>query len=230
MKKIKLYSEIAYVVALVLMAFSVALTASADFGVSMIVAPAYILSLKFSALTFGQSEYIIQALLFITFCILMRRVKLIYFISFLTTLIYGGILDLWRTLIPALNPNITPPGSMTLWLRLLFFAVGMVMTAFTVALFFRTYIYPQVYDFFVMGISKKFNLNIDKFKIIFDFSCLALACIATLLFFGRFRGVGIGTIVMTLLNGLIISFFGKLLDKYVEIVPFFPKLEAMLKL
>ena len=73
MKKIRIPSEAAYLFALVLMALSVAMTASADFGVSMIVAPAYILSLKVSFLTFGQSEYIVQALLFIVFCILVKK-------------------------------------------------------------------------------------------------------------------------------------------------------------
>ena len=118
MKRIKLYNELTYLIALIFMALAVALTAAADFGVSMIVAPAYLLSLKVSFLTFGQSEYIIQALLFIVFCILMKKVRLVFFISFGTTVLYGAILDLWRWLIPALNPNVTAPGSMELWVRL----------------------------------------------------------------------------------------------------------------
>ena len=230
MKKIRIPSEAAYLFALVLMALSVAMTASADFGVSMIVAPAYILSLKFSFLTFGQSEYIVQALLFIVFCILVKKVRLMYFVSFLTALIYGGVLDLWRSIIPILNPSVTAPGSMELWLRITLFTAGMVMTAFTVALFFRSYIYPQVYDFFVKGISAHFGLNMDRFKIIFDFSCLAVACAMTLLFFGRFNGVGIGTVIMTCINGLLIGMFGKLIDRCFIFVPLFPKLEEKMRL
>lgn len=53
MKRIKLYNELTYLFALIFMALAVALTAAADFGVSMIVAPAYLLSLKVSFLTFG---------------------------------------------------------------------------------------------------------------------------------------------------------------------------------
>lgn len=73
--RIRLYEEPVYLAALVMLSLAVAMTAAADFGVSMIVAPAYILSLKFPFLTFGRAEYIIQALLFAVFCILMRRVK-----------------------------------------------------------------------------------------------------------------------------------------------------------
>ena len=160
----------------------------------------------------------------------MKRVRLVYFVSFLTALIYGGVLDLWRSVIPILNPSVTAPGSMELWLRITLFTAGMVMTALTVALFFRSYIYPQVYDFFVKGISAHFSLNRDKFKIIFDFSCLAVACAMTLLFFGRFNGVGIGTVIMTCINGLLIGMFGKLIDRCFIFVPLFPKLEEKMRL
>lgn len=46
MKKIKLYEEPTYVLATVLLALSVAMIAAADFGVSMIVGTAYIVSLE----------------------------------------------------------------------------------------------------------------------------------------------------------------------------------------
>lgn len=230
MKRIRLYNELTYLFALIVMALAVALTAAADFGVSMIVAPAYLLSLKVSFLTFGQSEYIIQALLFIVFCILMKKVRLVYFISFGTAVLYGAVLDFWRWLIPALNPEVTAPGSMELWVRIVFFALGMILTGITVALCFRTYIYPQVYDFFVKGVSERYGLNRNRFKIIFDFSFLAAAIIMSFVFFGRFNGIGIGTVIMTCLNGPIIGFFGKLFDKHFELVPLFPKFEKLLRI
>lgn len=68
---------------------------AANFGISMIVAPAYILSLKTGFLTFGQAEYVLQAGLFIVFCLVMRKFKAVYLSSFVTCLIYGAVLDLW---------------------------------------------------------------------------------------------------------------------------------------
>lgn len=49
--------------------------------------------------------------------------------------------------IPFLNPAATPPGSMNLPLRIAMFVIGMILTSFSVALFFKTYLFPQVYDF-----------------------------------------------------------------------------------
>ena len=62
-------SEICYLVSIVLLSFAVAMVAAAGFGVSMVVAPAYVLSLKVPFLTFGQSEYVVQLLLFAVFSI-----------------------------------------------------------------------------------------------------------------------------------------------------------------
>ena len=137
------------------------------YRISMIVAPAYILSKKLG-ITFGQSEYIIQAILFIVFCIIVKKIKPIFLVSFLTCLIYGWILDLWRVIIPAFNPQITPPGTLDLWVRIVFFIVGMVLTSLAVALSFKAYIYPQVYDFFVSETTKFYNISVSKFKTIFN--------------------------------------------------------------
>ena len=229
-KKPRFYSEALYVIGLFTLSFSIALMAAADLGVSVIVAPAYILSHKLTFLTFGQCEYLWQALVFVTFCILMGRVKLVYFDSFLTCLIYGAVLDGWRALVPLLNPAITPPGSMGMGLRILYFLIGMVGTSFSVNLFFQTYFYPQVPDFFVKGVSRRFGIDRIVFKRSFDASLLVISTAMTLLLLGRFVGIGVGTLVMTFCNGILIGWFGRQMHKYFEIVPKWPKLAKAFEL
>jgi len=217
--KIVIPSEAAYLPAIILIAFSVAMTAAADFGVSMIVAPAYILSLKFSFLSFGLAEYIVQGLLFIIFCLIMKRVKLVYFTSFLTGIIYGFVLDLWRKIVPVLNPEITPPGSMSMPVRIVFLVVGMVLTSFTVALFFKIYIYPQVYDFFVKGLCEAKKIPTRRMKTGFDLCCLGVATILSFILFGRLKGIGWGTAAMTVFNGTLIALFERLIDRFFVFEP-----------
>lgn len=223
-KKIKLHSELIYLAGIVILAFAVAMLSAADFGVSMIVAPAYILSLKTGFLTFGQSEYIVQGILFIVFCILMKKVKLNFFGAFLTCIIYGAVLDGWRSIIPIFNPSITAPGSMAMPLRIAFLVIGIVLTSFSVMLSFKTYLHPQVYDFFVKGVSAKFGKNRTKFKTCFDALCLVVSCILTLVLFRGIEGIGIGTLIMTSINGPLIGFFDKTFDRFVEVKPISPKL------
>mgnify|MGYP001102695523 CR=1 FL=1 len=228
-RKLKIPSEVVYILAVALLSLAVAMLTAANFGVSMIVAPAYLLSLKAGILTFGQAEYVIQAGLFIIFCIVMRGFRAVYLSSFVTCLIYGAALDLWRC-IPFFNPNVTPPGSMSMPIRILLFVFGVLLTSFSVAMFYKTYLYPQVYDFFVKGVSGKFGIKLSRFKTCFDLSCLAVAAIMSLAFFRRFEGIGWGTLVIASINGTIIGFFCRLFDKYFDFTPLFKKFAAHFEL
>ena len=227
--KIKVSAELTYLAAIVLLSLAVAILSAADFGISMIVAPAYLLSLKLSPLSFGQAEYVIQAGVFLVLCIVLRRFKPVYLFSFGTCLIYGFVLDLWRML-PFFNPSVTAPGSMPLWLRIGMFALGMILTSFSVALFFKTYLYPQVYDFFVKAISVRYGIRLSLLKTVVDLSCLTASVIMTFAFFGGIRGIGWGTLVMALLNGTVIGLFSKALDKIFAFTPTFPRFAALFAL
>ncbi len=208
-KKLPLPAEVTYVLAIVIMAFSVAMVTAADFGVSMIVAPAYILS-QALGITFGQGEYIIQGIAFVLFCIIMKKLKAAYFGAFVTGLLYGAVLDFWRSVIPAFSPEVIAAGC---------------LTGISVALFFKTYLYPQVYDFFVKGITERYQLNRTKFKIGFDCSMLVLSLLMTLLIFRKLVGVGIGTLIMCAVNGALIGFFDRLLSRWFRFPALFPKAE-----
>ena len=227
LKKIKIYSEIVYAIALLGLTFAVALLAAADFGVSVIVAPAYIMSQAFTAFTFGQWSYIIQGALFIVFCIAMKKFKAIYLFSFLTCVVYGTILDLWREIIPIFNTDITAPGSMNVGLRITMFVVGELITGLTVMLFFKSYLYPQVCDLFVKGIAQRYGINQAKFKRIYDLCCLVISIALSLTFFKSFVAVKWGTVVIALATGLLIGIFSKIYDKFFETVPCFPKFEKL---
>ena len=69
----------------------------ADFGMSMVVAPAYLLHLKLSQtlplFSFGMAEYTLQAVIIVLLALVMRRFKLSYLFSFCTAVIYGLTLD-----------------------------------------------------------------------------------------------------------------------------------------
>ena len=69
------YCEPAYFLGIVVLAFGTALMEKADFGMSMVVAPAYLMHLKISEyvpwFSFGMSEYAFQALLLILLSVVM---------------------------------------------------------------------------------------------------------------------------------------------------------------
>ena len=108
MEKKRISNEMAYVLGNILVAIGVALMERSDFGVSMVVAPAYVIYRKLSLVlpffTFGMAEYSFQAVLLIAMCLVLRRFRVSYLFSFVTAVFYGVILDL--VMLPAaLLPN-----------------------------------------------------------------------------------------------------------------------------
>ena len=229
MKKIKISSEITYFLAIALLSLAMAILSAADFGISMIVAPAYLLSLKTGVFSFGQAEYAIQAGVFIVLCLVLRRFKLVYLSSFITCLVYGAALDLWR-LIPFFNPAVTAPGSMATPLRVAMYISGVLLTSFSVALFFKSYLYPQVYDFFVKAVSARYKVKLSALKTGVDLSMLATSVIMSLCFFKKFVGIGWGTLIMAPIDGTLIGRFSRFLDKTCDFPPRFQKFAALFAL
>ena len=102
-----LYSELAYFIGIFVLALGTALMEKADFGISMVVAPAYLIHLKVSEyipfFSFGVSEYVFQAVLLIFLSLVMGKFKKSYLLSFATAFLYGTILDLAISLVPMLH-------------------------------------------------------------------------------------------------------------------------------
>ncbi len=197
-------TELAYVLGLIILAFGTALMERANFGMSMVVAPAYLLHLKLSQklpwFTFGVSEYAFQALLLAVLSIVMRRFKRSYLFSFATAVLYGVTLD------GAIAAAAFLPCT-GMQLRLLFYLLGMLLCAIGVAFFFRTYISPEAYELFVKELSQKLGLRINRVKTAYDcISCLVGVIMSFAFFgFGQFEGVKLGTIFCALVNGWLIG-------------------------
>ena len=168
MKK-KFSTELAYVLGIVLVAWGVVLMEKADFGVSMVVAPAYLLyrwlSPAWHFFTFGMAEYCLQAVLLLAMSLLLRRFRISYLFSFVTAVVYGVVLDALMTLGAML-----PSGGLAL--RGIYYAVGMLFCAAGVSAMFHTYISPEVYELFVKEVSAHFGVDINRFKTGYDCACL----------------------------------------------------------
>lgn len=209
--------EAAYAVGLILIALGVALMTRADLGLSMVVAPAYILHLKISEFlpffSFGMAEYTLQALLLAIMVIVVRKFKLSYLFSFVTAVIYAFILD---GLLIAVD--LIPSDAIAI--RIILYVSGALVTSLGVAFMYRTYIPPEVYELIVKEVSSKFGIKLSRFKTCYDCTSCLIAVILSFCFFGmwHFEGVKLGTILCALFNGSIIGLFGKLLDRKFDFV------------
>jgi len=208
-------AELAYVLGIVLVALGAAFCTKGDLGLSTVIAPAYILSLKLSEIfpfvTFGMMEYVLQAVLLLGMVIALRKFRLSYLFSFITAVIYGFTLDGCLFLM-----DLIPWMSMAA--RIVYYVVGMLTSALGIAFMFRTYISPEVYELLVKEVSVTKGFNITKVKITYDCISCAVAIILSFCFFGlwHFEGVKLGTVLCALFNGRIIDLYSRWLGKHYE--------------
>ena len=85
MKKRVFYTELSYILGIVILAIGTVFMEHANLGMSMVVAPAYLVYLKMSQIfpffTFGMAEYTLQAVILILMIVILRRFKITYFFS-----------------------------------------------------------------------------------------------------------------------------------------------------
>ena len=238
MKKIKKTSELMWLLGTLFVALGVAICSKADLGVSMIAAPPFVIHEAiepfFPWISVGVTEYLVQGVMLILLCIIIRKFDWRYLLAFVVGIIYGYTLDLFLWILDGVVFN-------EIWLRWIMLIVGDIVTAFGVACFFRTYLPLQVYELFVAEVSKSFKISINKTKWAFDLSLLCISvALAFLLFldagsfdwssigYSSFHSIGLGTIITTLINSPIIAFFGRIIDRISEGYPLFPRIKKFL--
>ena len=214
-KKIIIYSELTYLPGLLFLALGTALTEKAAFGMSMVVAPAYVVyqfvSRSISWFTFGMAEYMLQAVLIVLLSLVLRKFRPGYLFSFVTAVIYGLLLDLMMKLTGPLTAS-------GLAVRMVLFGCGLVLCALGVALLFHTYIPPEAYELIVKEVVARYGFALARTKTVYDcLSCAAAILLSFLFFgFGTFVGVGPVTIFCAAVNGRLINRFSVLLEKMCE--------------
>lgn len=222
-KKIGPFGELAFLVGTMILPLGTSLMACGDFGLSVVVVPAYLISLKVDFLTFGMAEYCLQGVLLVLFCLLMGKFRVGYLFSFFAAFSYGVVLDLWLPLIE----TIPLP---TLGARLALYMVGMLINSFGVSFYFKSYFPPQIYELFVKGLSEKFHIDMGKFKIGYDLFSCAVGLAMSFLFFGRIEGIGVGSVACAFLNGVLIAFWCRVIDRFFDFSPRFPKWQEFFSL
>lgn len=237
--RIKKSSELLWLLGNIFVALGVSLCSKADLGVSMIAAPAFIISEAlspfFSFLSVGVTEYLIQGVLLVILFLIIRKFDWRFLFAFAVAIVYGYILNAFLWMLSYLPIT-------SIWQRWITLIIGDAITAFGVACFFHTYMPLQVYELFVAQISKKFNLNINKCKWIFDISLLFISIALSIILFNdfstfnwskitysSFHSIGLGTIVTTIINSPIIGIMSKIIERFFDNSARFKSFKAFLK-
>lgn len=217
-KKIKGFSEISLLAGLIFCSLGVCFASKSGFGVSMVVAPAKVLSEYFSWMTLGWGETLVQVALLIIVSIIVKKVKIKYILSFLTAFVYGRMLDFWLFVFG--KEQYTDMTS-----RILSCSASLLLVSFAVACYLRSYLPQPGYEMIVSELANHYKKDMNKVKWIYDISSLAAAIILMLTLFFKFdfTMVGIATLIATFINAPLIAMWGKLMETKLEFTPKFTK-------
>ncbi len=219
--------ELAWLLGVLTMAAGVACVSLSRFGYSMVIAPAYLLFAKLGGqITFGTAEYLLQGVLLLLLCLIIRRFRWQYLWAFATAVIYGRTFDAFLWLMHHIDAS-------ALSVRILLYALGTICISISVALFVRTYLAPEVYELFVREFAIRHQLPFGRVKLCYDCISCVLSILFSIALFGMgafadfswtglgaaildgyvLEGIGIGTVIAALINGPLITLCGTWLDR-----------------
>lgn len=212
--KSTLYAEILFVLGLLLISMGITLMVHADLGISVASSVPYVISQRFTSLSFGTWSYIVQGFLVLLLVLIIRKVKRSYFLSFLVSVVFGVLVDLFSLWTAGLADGD--------WLlRSILFFMGLFLMSLGIASFVGSNLPLLPYDLFVKELAIHTNISFRMSKTLFDLSCLTLSVLFLLFFVERWTGIGIGSVFSALLNGVLSGLWLSLIQKHFIVRPLF---------
>ena len=192
-----------FILGLIINSFGVAFITKSALGTSQISSIPYVLSLKFTNLSFGQTTFIFNMLfILIQLLILKKDFRPIQFLQIAANILFSFFIDVSMTLLTGLNPQTIPLRSLSLLVGCAILAVGISVE-----------VAPDVIkvpgEGLVHAMARVSGMEFGKVKIRFDVTLIIMAMLLSFLFFHKLNGIGLGTIISAVLVGPMISFVNR---------------------
>ena len=177
-------------------------------GVSPILSVANVMSYRFTDISLGAWLIFWYCVLIVGQIILLRRnFKPIQLLQIPVSFIFGYFTDfgMWR--VSFYTPD-------TYILRIVNVVIGTIIVGFGVSLAVIANVIMNSGEAFVKALSDKFNKEFGTMKTAFDISCVVLAVVLSLIFFGfKIVGTREGTLIAALFTGSVVRFFCSKISK-----------------
>ncbi len=201
-----------YVVGLILVAFGTALYAKSAMGTAVASSLAYVVSRKFLFFSFGVWTYMVQGLTMLSMIAIVRRVKVDYLASFLTSVAAGYMIDFFIFCLRFLPDDTLP-------LRILYYLTGYLILTCGVGALMLTKLPIAPFDMFLREVSYYKGRSILNVKLRFDMVVLSVGLILSLVLYGSLEGIGVGTFFAAISNGPTIQWMRKRWLRILDSIP-----------
>lgn len=190
---------IAFFVGLVINSFGVVLITEASLGTSPISSLPYVLSLRFTALSFGMTTFIVNAVFILIQALLLRRdFEPILLLQFVADFLFSAFIDMSEMLLSWYSPT-------TLGAQIAGVVLGSAILAVGVSIEVAPNVVVVPGEGTVRVIARVSGVRFGTVKNCFDLSLVAIALVLSFAFFGDIEGLGAGTVISALLVGQIVN-------------------------
>ena len=214
MKKNRILRVFYYLLGLVILSAGITLNTKTTLGVSPIVSVAFCLS-EITGWNFGNTTFLwytcfvlIEVILHLIRKTPDQKKKISAdLLQIAVSLIFTRFMNLFSVLIPVFETEYPHSFAGTLWGRLLFLLLAIVLTGAGAAMSLFMRVVPNPGDGLVQGISDFTGLKTGMAKNLVDISCVLLTLVLSFLFLGRIVGIGIGTLTAMFGVGRVVALF-----------------------
>ena len=190
-------------IGIILNGFAVTLFVMSNLGTSTVSSIPYIVS-KIMGINLGVMLISFQVLL-IGILILIRGFKMTDLYSVIVGICFGTIVDVWTYILKNIGIDTLFP--------MILLITGILLLPLGITLTIESNLCAIPFDLFVKDIAILTKVKIAKVKTIFDISCIIITLTLSFVFLGKNLGIGIGTIIFTLITGKLIGFYTQILHK-----------------
>ena len=197
-----------FIISLFFIGLGIALTKRGDIGISPVSSVANVLSLRYTALSFGTWTILSNcAFLLGQILILRRKFKIIQFLQIPLFLLCGIFTDFGVWITHFFHQN-------SYMAKMLFVLAGCVVLGFGIALGIIADVMLNAPEAFIKALSQTVKAEFGTVKVACDICLVVLsAALSVVLFKGKLLGIGEGTVISAITVGGFVSVFCRILRK-----------------
>ena len=199
-----------FVLGVAINSFGVAFITKSALGTSQISSIPYVLSLRFTGLSFGVCTFLFNMLFILGQVVLLKKAfRPIQLLQIAVNVLFSAMIDVSMAALWFFQPGSLP-------VRLGSLVVGCVILAVGISIEVApdTLVVPG--EGIVRAISQVSGKRFGTVKVYFDVTLIVIAVALSLLFFGKLNGIGVGTVV----SALTVGKFVNLVDRYFPLIAY----------
>lgn len=188
-----------FILGVAINSFGVAFITKSALGTSQISSVPYVLSLRFSGLSFGMCTFLFNMLFILGQVVLLKReFRPIQFFQIAVNVLFSSLIDVSMAALGFFQPE-------TLLVRLISLVVGCVILAVGISIEVAPDALVVPGEGIVRAISQVSRKRFGTIKVYFDVTLIVIAVVLSLVFFGELNGIGVGTVVSALTVGKFVN-------------------------